>query len=323
MRFNRSIAVGILAVLLSATSLFAEKQPDNPDTVLAYQLNNGGWPKNYNRREKLTTAQLATITKNKDQIKNATIDNGATHRDIQVLAEAHFKTGNKEFATAALKGINYLLRAQYPNGGWPQFYPNTNGYHGHITFNDGAMIGVMSLFQDIVKSKEQFDFVPTSIRVKCVEANQRGLACILKCQIPVKGELTVWCAQHDQESLAPRKARSYELASLSGSESVGIVRYLMSLEDPSPKVVAAVESAVKWFKQSQINGQRLEKFTGADGKSDRRLVPDPDAPPLWARFYDLKTNRPIFCSRDGIPKATLAEISHERRNGYSLSLIHI
>jgi PelA/Pel-15E family pectate lyase len=47
------------------------------------------------------------------------------------------------------------------------------------------------------------------------------------------------------------------------------------------------------------------------------IVEDASAPPIWARFYDIETNKPIFCSRDGIPKATLAEISHERRNGYS------
>ena len=46
-------------------------------------------------------------------------------------------------------------------------------------------------------------------------------------------------------------------------------------------------------------------------------MPDPTAPPQWARFYDLKTRKPVFCDRDGIPKATLAEIGHERRNNYS------
>ena len=39
--------------------------------------------------------------------------------------------------------------------------------------------------------------------------------------------------------------------------------------------------------------------------------------PRKARSYDIHTNLPIFCSRDGVPKRTLAEISYERRNGYS------
>ena len=40
---------------------------------------------------------------------------------------------------------------------------------------------------------------------------------------------------------------------------------------------------------------------------------------LWYRFYDLETNQPFFCDRDGIKKFSLAEISEERRNGYSWS----
>ncbi|HSM49636.1 MAG TPA: pectate lyase, partial [Draconibacterium sp.] len=50
---------------------------------------------------------------------------------------------------------------------------------------------------------------------------------------------------------------------------------------------------------------------------DRRVVSDPIARPLWARFYDLENNRPFFCDRDGIKKYSLEEIGYERRNGYS------
>jgi PelA/Pel-15E family pectate lyase len=40
-------------------------------------------------------------------------------------------------------------------------------------------------------------------------------------------------------------------------------------------------------------------------------------PPLWARFYEIGTNRPIFSDRDGVPKRELSEIGYERRNGYA------
>jgi pectinesterase len=46
-------------------------------------------------------------------------------------------------------------------------------------------------------------------------------------------------------------------------------------------------------------------------------VEDSNAPTLWGRFYDLETSTIYFCSRDGIKRKSLAEISHERRNGYS------
>ena len=38
---------------------------------------------------------------------------------------------------------------------------------------------------------------------------------------------------------------------------------------------------------------------------------------LWARFYEIETNRPFFCGRDGIKKYSLAEIDPERRTGYA------
>ena len=47
-----------------------------------------------------------------------------------------------------------------------------------------------------------------------------------------------------------------------------------------------------------------------------RVVPDPEAPVLWARFYELGTDRPIFIGRDKVIRYALAEIERERRAGY-------
>jgi PelA/Pel-15E family pectate lyase len=179
------------------------------------------------------------------------------------------------------------------------------------------MIGVMSLLRDIANRRKDFEFVSDERRQKCRAAVKRGLDCILKCQFKRDGKRTVWCAQHDTKTLKPQPARSYELATLSGSESVGIVRFLMEIKNPSPQTIEAIESAVAWFQASRLEGIRVEKFKTSDGKSDRRVVADLNAVPLWARFCDLRTNEPIFCSRDGIPRKSLNEISHERRNGYS------
>ena len=48
-----------------------------------------------------------------------------------------------------------------------------------------------------------------------------------------------------------------------------------------------------------------------------RLTGDQNAKPMWARFYEIDTNRPFFCGRDGVKKYALAEIEYERRNGYA------
>jgi PelA/Pel-15E family pectate lyase len=144
----------------------------------------------------------------------------------------------------------------------------------------------------------------------------RGIDCILKTQVRQAGGLAVWCAQHDERTLAPAWARKYEPPSLSGSESVGVVRFLMTMARPSPEVVAAVEAAVAWFRAVPIVGQRVESVPVPGGKPDRRLVADPQAPPLWARFYDLETNRPLYMDRDSKPRADFSLVSYERRSGY-------
>jgi len=97
-----------------------------------------------------------------------------------------------------------------------------------------------------------------------------------------------------------------------------VVRFLMAMEKPSAEVVASIEGAVGWFRGSQIRGIRLEKKAdpGSPKGWDQVVVADASAPPLWGRFYDLKTGEAFFCGRDGVPKKTVAEIEYERRNGY-------
>lgn len=116
------------------------------------------------------------------------------------------------------------------------------------------MINVMKLLRDITKKKAPYTFLPDSIIPKAQVALDKGVDCILKTQVKQNGKLTVWCAQHDRETLAPAKARAYELPSLSGQESDDIVLFLMSLSKPSPEVVTCVEAAVEWFKESEIKG---------------------------------------------------------------------
>jgi PelA/Pel-15E family pectate lyase len=238
---------------------------------------------------------------------------------MRILAETYQQTSDPRYREAFLRGLRFTLAAQYENGGWPQFYPNPSGYHAHITFNDNAMIGVMRILREIAEGKEPFGFVEPSLRDRCGAAVKKGIDCILKCQIEVNGKKTAWCAQHDSKTLLPAAARSYELASISGSESVGIVEFLMQTENPDENIIDAVESAVAWFREAQLTG--IEEVRKEDPSAprgwDKVVVQNPDAPPIWARFYEIGTNQPIFCSRDGIPRRHLSEISYERRTGYS------
>jgi PelA/Pel-15E family pectate lyase len=278
--------------------------------ILSHQSELGGWPKNVD-----TTAK--PYGGDPKELK-PTFDNSATTDELRFLARIFKATKDERYRTAFAKGYDYILKAQYPSGGWPQFAPPPKSYHRHITFNDNAMVRLMEFLRETDRSAN-YDFLPAEKRQAARAAFDRGIACILKCQIKVDGKLTAWCAQHDEVDLKPRPARSYELVSLSGAESVGIVRLLMSLEKPSPEVVKSVDGAAAWFEAAQLKG--IKVVTEKDAKSptgkNRVVVKDANAPPLWARFYEIGANKPIFSDRDGIAKANLADIGYERRNGYA------
>ena len=131
--------------------------------------------------------------------------------------------------------MDYLLAAQYPNGGWPQFFPLRDGYYSRITYNDNAMVNVLTVLRDAAAGKPPYAFVDEARRVKARAAVSRGIDIILRTQLKQDGKLTAWCSQYDEKALAPAWARAYEPPSLSGSESVGIVRFLMEIEQPTPR----------------------------------------------------------------------------------------
>jgi pectinesterase len=289
------------------------------ENVLLYQRNIGGWPKNIQMQHSLSDAEKIKLGDLKSEPKECTIDNGATCQEMLFLSKIYSKNPDSRYKIAFLKGLNYLLTAQYDNGGWPQFYPLIKGYYTHITYNDDAMVNVLELFRELKNKSNVYSIIPSQEIIEKVEsAFNKGIDCILKTQYKQNGQLTAWCAQHDEFSLLPAKARAYELPSLSGKESAKITLLLMAIENPSKEIIDAVEGAVQWFEKTKINGIEIKSVAiGNNTKDDKIVVQSTDAQPLWARFMDLETNNPFFCDRDGIKKATLAEIGFERRTGYA------
>ena len=289
------------------------KQPDDwfrsgesrriRENVLSWQSDYGDWPKNTD-----TTREPFTGDRSKLQ---GTFDNGATTGELRLLARAFKLTGDARYQAAFHKGFDHVLRGQYPNGGWPQYCPLRKGYYTHITFNDNCMIRIMEFLSDTTTT-EDFSFLNQDRHAAALKAVERGIDCIVKCQVIIDGVPTVWCAQHDEVTFAAANARSYELASLSGAESAGILKYLITIDKPTLDVIRAVKAGAAWFEATKIEGYSYRK-----SKDQAAITKDPDARPLWARFYELKTNRPFFCDRDGVVKYDLEEIGSERRGGYT------
>lgn len=292
------------------------------DNILLFQKTNGGWPKNYDVFAILSDEQKDSVIAAKDKL-NTTYDNGTCYTQITALANVYTETHIEKYRDAAIRGLGFILASQYKNGGWPQYYPLENNYSRCITFNDGVFEGIIKLLYDIKISKPEYAFIDAKLREKLSAAYEKGMDCIIKTQIVDNGKPTAWCQQYDEVKLTPAWARKFEPPSICNGESCGIVLFMMQLDHPSQPVINAIQSAVAWFEASKIYNTRVKTIQAPKeqtpfrvSSTDRVAVTDPSAPPIWTRYYELGTHRPMFCNRDSKIVYSLAEVARERRDGY-------
>ena len=289
--------------------------------ILLFQRDNGGWPKDYDMLVVLTDGQKQALRESHDHT-DTTFDNHTTHTQVDYLARAYTQFGEPAYRAACERGFDFMLAAQYANGGFPQKWPQPTGIGAHITFNDGVMVGILGVLRDAAAAAPHLAWLDEARRERARAALERGIGCLLKCQTRVDGRLTAWGQQHDEKTLATTLARTFEPACSSPMDTTEIVEFLMGLEKPSPEIVAAIDAAVAWMQRVRLEGIRVERiaapkaeFVRHDTDYDVVVVKDPKAPTLWARMYEVGTDRPIFASRDGVKVYSLAEVDRERRTG--------
>ena len=289
--------------------------------ILLFQRDNGGWPKDYDMTAVLTGAQAAKVRETRSH-EDTSFDNGNLHSQVAYLARAFTMLGEPSWRAACERGLDFILAAQYPNGGWPQRFPKPKDFHAHITFNDFVMIGCLHVLKDAADGEPHFAWLDSVRREKARDAVRRGVECILKCQIRTDGKLTGWCQQHDEKTYEPRPGRTFELASICPQDTTEILRLLMRVEKPGPEIAQSVVAAVVWLKKVRLAGVRVDKVKAAKEEFirhtadfDKVVVQDAAAPPLWARHCEIGTDRPVFAGRDAVKKYALAEIERERRTG--------
>jgi PelA/Pel-15E family pectate lyase len=276
------------------------------ESILSWQQDIGGWPLMNTTREPFTgDASRAGPWGMRAALIKATVN------EIRFMARAARSTGEERYETSMLRGIEFILGAQYPTGGWPHSWPVRDDYTRHATYNDDMMPDLMMLLSEVASSPD-FAIASEDMRARTKSAFDRGVDFVLKSQIRVDGELTAWAQQHDAVTYEPRPARAFEPVAISGGESASVLHMLMAIPDPSSGVVTAIEAGVAWYRKAQIDGLKLTQTA-----DDRVVTPDPDARPIWARFYEIGSGRPVFVGRDGVVRYSMAEIEQERRGGYA------
>lgn len=295
------------------------------DNVLLYQRDNGGWIENRDPTRILNAEEIAAITAEKTAAAFS-FDNRNIYSQVAYLMGAYEHTGDARYRDGAERGLDRIFAAQIPAcGGWPHTVPATNSYHDKLTMADEVTSGTLTMLRQASTGAPPFARLDRIRRNQAAAALARGDECLLRLQVRQRGRLTGWAGQYDPATLAPLGGRTFELASIVSQETVSVTRYLMSIPDPSPETIAAIDAAVSWLRDSEIRGYRMVETPLAEpvryeyhtARFDRALVADPAAPPLWARFYDLADNSVVLANRDGVRVATYAEIHPERRSGYS------
>src|SRR5208283_2293990 len=137
------------------------------DIIVSFQTPAGGWSKNLDLTQHPRAAGEYFAPDNGSHYLNqadfdlprdarwdyvGTFDNDATITEMRFLTKVIAAAGTNAtvaYRAAFLRGLDYIFAAQYPNGGWPQVWPLQGGYHDTITYNDDAMLNVLSLLRDV------------------------------------------------------------------------------------------------------------------------------------------------------------------------------
>ncbi|MBN1291304.1 MAG: pectate lyase [Candidatus Latescibacteria bacterium] len=206
---------------------------------------------------------------------NCSFDDDATSGPTEFLLELYMTTLDPKYRVPLIKALDFILEAQYPNGGWPQRYPLSYEYphDGHedythfYTFNDGIIVNNIHL---LLKAYEQLGVE------KYREAAVRGMDFVIISQLPPPQ--AGWGQQYDM-NMQTAPARSYEPASVMPQYTVWNVSELMKFYTITGdrRYLHGIPDALEWL--------------------DNSYLPEGHAPNdqyTHAMFVELGTNKPIY-----------------------------
>ena len=278
------------------------------NAVLSYQTVLGGWSKRTDMQQVRKLGQLP----GSETAYIPTFDNGATSTQIRWLAAYYPQASAMEQAkirSALMQAVQFVLRAQYPNGGFPQSYPLRGSYHDAVTLNDNVMMDLLNLQWDIANHSD-YQWLDADLRSAARAGFAKGVDWLVQAQVQVDGQRTVWAAQHHPLSGEPVAARKFEQISLVSSESAEVLQLLLDKAPDSVGVLPALCSGIAWLQQHQIRDKAWQRHGTGSALVEKKGAQ------LWARFYSLPQQQPVFFDRDGQVYSDVNQLSLERQQGY-------
>jgi hypothetical protein len=225
-----------------------------------------------------------------------TFDDDTTQAAVRFLmrADQALKFSDQTIHEPVLFALESILKAQYPNGAWPQGYdlfpeadkfpvknasypeewprtwPGSKQYWLRYTLNDDALATTIDTLFEAYRTYEK-----TAIEVanRCRAAAEKAGGFLLISQMPEPQP--AWAQQYDFE-MHPSWARKFEPPSVTGGESQGVLRMLLKLyrETGNRKYLQPIPRAIEYLRKSRLEDGRL------------------------ARFYELRSNKPLFFNKE-------------------------
>jgi PelA/Pel-15E family pectate lyase len=255
------------------------------------QMTSGGWDYHieFDPRQRQAYAYRLDPASPRQRRRTSTLDDDNTQSAVRFLVQLDeaLDFGDTTVHDAVEFALKSLLAAQYPNGAWPQrfegppdagkfpvkaasypetwsrTYPNEK-YGNYYTFNDHVM-------GDMVRTLLLAEHIYRNARYRAAAERTGDFMILAQMPQPQPG----WAQQYNTE-IHPAWARKFEPPSITGGESADVVRTLLLLyrTTANKKYLEPLPRAFEYYRRSVLPGNRL------------------------ARFYELKTNKPLFFTKD-------------------------
>ncbi|MBO12352.1 MAG: hypothetical protein CMJ68_16535 [Planctomycetaceae bacterium] len=249
------------------------------------QLQSGGWDYRIETDPQRRKNYAYRVDGNPRGRNRTTLDDNTTQSALRFLMHLDRALGYKDAQVhqCVEYALEALIKAQFPNGAWSQRYEEfpvaedfpvrrasyqetwsrvfpKKRYYTFYTFNDNSIADVV---RTMIEAREIYG------KAKYQAAAEKAGDFILLAQMPAPQP--AWAQQYDLD-MHPAWARKFEPPSVTGGESQGVMRTLIYLYQKTGRedFLNAVPPALKYLKASEISRGRL------------------------ARFYELKTNRPLY-----------------------------
>jgi len=270
---------------------FLRAARDTATCLIRGQLHSGGWSNSieFDPAERKRNAYRVDGPPSAKSRNVSTLDDNKSQSAIRFLTglDQALEFQDKVLHDAALYALDSLVSAQFPNGAWPQgfseppkatefpvtkaSYPKTWSrefpkvdYKGFYTFNDNSIVDTLRLMMlaHQVYGDERYK-----------NAALRAGEFLLLAQMP--DPQPAWAQQYDRE-MHPTWARKFEPPAVSGGESQKIIDTLVYLYQETGEA--------KFLDAAKKAHQYLSRSTLPSG--------------MMARFYELKTNKPLYFTRE-------------------------